>query len=189
MASVGPSRYVVVVLHVGGSKLADIKLVSQREPGSGKTWFPAGSILHDEEHVDAAVRQFHEEISHILTHDDLTLLSDAPVRVAVPDGQQLVYVYSASVAVPYVTTHLRAPAQLEQAVTSQSTNNPDVSYVVPEKIDIGGLSLNSVEKGLLPSMKHKNELPHFGYLTQWEIFRRVVYTHQVICYDETFVRR
>jgi hypothetical protein len=36
MASIGPGRYVVVVLHVGGSKLADTKLVLQREPRSGK---------------------------------------------------------------------------------------------------------------------------------------------------------
>jgi hypothetical protein len=44
MASVGRVRYAVVVLHVGGSKFADVKLVLQREPRSGKTWFPAGSI-------------------------------------------------------------------------------------------------------------------------------------------------
>jgi hypothetical protein len=44
MASVGPCRYVVVVPHAGGSKLADIKLVLQRKPNSGKTWFLAGSI-------------------------------------------------------------------------------------------------------------------------------------------------
>jgi hypothetical protein len=38
MASVGPGRYVVVVLHVGGTKLSDVKLVLQREPRTGKTW-------------------------------------------------------------------------------------------------------------------------------------------------------
>jgi hypothetical protein len=38
---------------------------------------------------------------------DLTVLSDAPVRVGLPEGQrQLVYVFSASVLVPCVTTHL-----------------------------------------------------------------------------------
>jgi 8-oxo-dGTP pyrophosphatase MutT (NUDIX family) len=109
MAFVGPCCYVVVVLHVGGSKLADVKLVLQREPRSGKTLFPAGSISPDEELVDAAVRELHEEIGLILSLDDLTLLSDAPVRVALPIGQQLVYIYSASVPVPYVTTHLRTP--------------------------------------------------------------------------------
>jgi hypothetical protein len=51
MASVGPGRYVVVVLHVGGSKLSDIKPVLQREPRSGKTWFPAGSVSTNKEHV------------------------------------------------------------------------------------------------------------------------------------------
>jgi hypothetical protein len=32
MASVGLGRYVVVVLDVGGSKFADVKLLLQREP-------------------------------------------------------------------------------------------------------------------------------------------------------------
>jgi hypothetical protein len=67
----------------------------------------------------------HEETGLILTYDDLTLLSDAPVRVALPVGQQLVYVYPASVPVPYVTPHLRTLAQLEQIVNAQSTINPD----------------------------------------------------------------
>jgi hypothetical protein len=88
-----------------------------------------------------------------LTPDDLTLLSDAPVRVALLVGQQLVYVCTASVLVPYVTTHLRIPAQLEQAVTAQSNTNPDSSYVVPETIDIGGLTLTPAKTGLLPARK------------------------------------
>ena len=97
----------------------------QREPRIGKTWFPDGSVAANEEPFDAAVRELHEETGLTLTPDDLTLLSDAPYRVALPDGQQLVYVYSASVPVPYVTTHLRTHAQLEEAVTAQSTINPD----------------------------------------------------------------
>jgi 8-oxo-dGTP pyrophosphatase MutT (NUDIX family) len=113
MASVGPGRYVVVVLHVGGTKRSDVKLVLQREPRTGKTWFPAGSVAANEDPIDAAVRELHEETGLILTPDDLTLLSDAPVRVALPVGQQLVYIYSAYVPVPYVTTHLRNHAHLE----------------------------------------------------------------------------
>jgi 8-oxo-dGTP pyrophosphatase MutT (NUDIX family) len=97
MASVGHGHYVVLVIHVGGTKLSDVKLVLQREPRTGKTWFPAGSILPNEEHVDAAVREIHEETDLTLTSDDLTLLSDAHVRVAILQGRQLVYVYSASV--------------------------------------------------------------------------------------------
>jgi ADP-ribose pyrophosphatase YjhB (NUDIX family) len=115
--------------------------VLQREPRTGKTWFPAGSVTTNEEPVDAAVRELHEEIGLTLTPDDLTLLSDAHVRVALPEGQQLVYVYSAYVPVPFVTSHLRTPTQLEQAVTAESTINPDGSYVVPETLDIGGLDL------------------------------------------------
>jgi 8-oxo-dGTP pyrophosphatase MutT (NUDIX family) len=107
MASVGPGRYVVVVIHVGGNELLNVKLVLQREPRTGKTWFPAGHVTTNEEHVDAAVRELHEETGLTLTPDDLTQLSDAHVRVALPEGQQLVYVYSAYVPVPFVTSHLR----------------------------------------------------------------------------------
>jgi 8-oxo-dGTP pyrophosphatase MutT (NUDIX family) len=165
MAFVGRGRYVVVILHVGGTKLSDVKLVLQREPRTGKTWFPAGSVTANEEHVDAAVREMYEETGLLLTPDDLTILSDAHVRVALPFGQPLVYVYPASVPVPYVTTHMRTPAQLEQAVRAQSTINPDGSYIVPETIDIGGLNLTPAMTGLLHAMKHKSELLHFGYVT------------------------
>jgi ADP-ribose pyrophosphatase YjhB (NUDIX family) len=165
MASVGPGRYVVVVLHVGGTKLSDIKLVLQRELRSRKTWFPSCSVSKNEEYVDAAARESHEETCLILTPDDLTLLSDAPVRIALHVGQQLVYVYTASVPVPYVTTHLRAPAQLEQAITTRSILNPNGSYVVPETNDVGGLTLTPAKTGLRHALKHKSELLHFGYVT------------------------
>jgi 8-oxo-dGTP pyrophosphatase MutT (NUDIX family) len=87
MASIGSGHYVVVVIHVGGTKLSDVKLVLQREPRTGKTWFPAGSVLPNEEHVDAAIRELHEETGLTLTPDDLTLLSDTHVRVALPQGR------------------------------------------------------------------------------------------------------
>jgi hypothetical protein len=43
---------VVVVLHVGGPKASDVKLVLQREPRTSKTWFPAGLILPHEDDVE-----------------------------------------------------------------------------------------------------------------------------------------
>jgi 8-oxo-dGTP pyrophosphatase MutT (NUDIX family) len=70
MASNGPGNYVVVVLLVEGSKASHVKLVVQREPRTGKTWFPTASILPYEEHVDAAVRELFEEIGLTLTVDD-----------------------------------------------------------------------------------------------------------------------
>jgi hypothetical protein len=85
-----------------------------------------------------------------LTPDDLTLLSDAAVRVALPEGQKLVYIYSAYLPVPYVTSHLRTPAQLEHALTTQSTINQDGSYVVPETFDIGGLNFTPAKTGYFP---------------------------------------
>jgi 8-oxo-dGTP pyrophosphatase MutT (NUDIX family) len=149
MASLGPGHYVVLVIHIGGTKLSDVKLVLQREPRSGKTWFPACSILPNDEHVDAAVRELHEETGLILTPDDLTLLSDASLLVTLPQGRQLVYVYSASIHVMFATNNLRTPAQVEQDVTAQSTVNPDGTYVVPETINIDGLNLTPAQTGLL----------------------------------------
>jgi 8-oxo-dGTP pyrophosphatase MutT (NUDIX family) len=73
MGFVGPGRYVVVVIHVGGTKQSNVKLVLQREPRTGKTWFPAGSVTTNNEHVDAAVCELHEEIGLTLTPDDLML--------------------------------------------------------------------------------------------------------------------
>jgi ADP-ribose pyrophosphatase YjhB (NUDIX family) len=189
MTSVGPGHYVVVVLHVRGSKASDIKLVLNREPRSGKTWFPAGSITPNEAYVDSAVRELHAETGLILTPDDLTVLSDAPVCVAIHEGHQLVYVYSDFVPVPNVTTHVRIPAQLEQVVTAQSTINPDGSYVVPWTIDIDSFTLTPTKKGLLPALKPKFDLLNFGYVTQRETFRRGVYTHQVLYHDDTSIPR
>jgi hypothetical protein len=73
-----------------------------------------------------------------------------------------------------VTTHLRTTAHLEQAVTPKSTINPDGSYVVPATIDSDGLSLTPAKHGLLLALQHKYEFLHFGYVTQWETFRRIV---------------
>jgi 8-oxo-dGTP pyrophosphatase MutT (NUDIX family) len=111
MASVRPGHYVVLIIHVGGTKLSDVKLLLQREPRTGKTWFPAGSVLPNEEHVDAAIRELHEETGPTLTSDYLTLLSDAHVRVSLPQGLQLVYVYSVSVPILFATSHLRTRTQ------------------------------------------------------------------------------
>jgi 8-oxo-dGTP pyrophosphatase MutT (NUDIX family) len=166
MASLGPRHYVVLAIHVGGTKSSDLKLVLQREPRSGKTWFPTGSVLPNEEPVDAAVRELHEETGLILTPEDLTLLSGEPVIVTLPQGRQLVYVYSASIPYSASTNNLRTPAHVEQAALAQSTLYPDCTYVVPETINIDGQTLTPAQKGLLRAEKHKSELLHFGYVTQ-----------------------
>jgi 8-oxo-dGTP pyrophosphatase MutT (NUDIX family) len=189
MASVGHGHFVVVVIHVGGTKLSDVKLVLQREPRIGKTWFPVGSVLPNEEPADAAVRELHEETGLTLTPEDLTVSSDALVRVALPEGRQLVYVYSAYVPVLFATSHLRTHAQVEQAITAQSTINPDGTYVVPESINIDGLNLTPAKKGLLYVVKHKSELLHFDYVTQWETFCRAVYSHSPVLQDDTYIPR
>jgi hypothetical protein len=59
---------------------------TDREPRSRKTWFHASSIKPNEEHVDGVVRELHEETCLVLTLDDLTMLSDTPVRVALLEG-------------------------------------------------------------------------------------------------------
>jgi hypothetical protein len=89
----------------------------------------------------------------------------------------------------FATSHLRTPAQVEQALTAQSTINPDGTYVVPESINIDGLNLTLAKTGLLCDEKHKSELLHFGYVTQWETFCRAVYSHSPVFQDETYIPR
>jgi hypothetical protein len=74
-------------------------------------------------------------------------------------------------------------------VTAQSIINPGGSYVVPETIDVGGLNLTPAKTGVLPPMTHKSELLFFGYVTQWETFRRAVYTSQALFHDDKTIPR
>jgi hypothetical protein len=85
----------------------------------------------------------------------------------------------AFVPIPSVTANLRTLAKLEHVVTAQSTIHPDgFAYIITTMIDIDGLSLTPVKHGLLSASRRKfAELFHFGYVTQWETFRRTVITH------------
>jgi hypothetical protein len=114
---------VVLVVHVGGSHALDIKLILHRKPRIGNAWFYYGFVETNEEYaVDVIVHEFFEETGIIHAVDDLTILSGVGVRVALPEGEyQLVYVYAASVHVPYVIANLRSPPKVEQVVTSRST--------------------------------------------------------------------
>jgi 8-oxo-dGTP pyrophosphatase MutT (NUDIX family) len=119
MAFVGPGNYVVVVLYVGGSRAFYIKLILQCEPRTDKTWFPAGSSLPNEEHVDAAVRELLYETGLTLTPGNFTMLSDNPARVSLLEGKhQLVCVFSAYVLVPYLKANLRTIAKVVEDVTA-----------------------------------------------------------------------
>jgi ADP-ribose pyrophosphatase YjhB (NUDIX family) len=121
MASLGPGDCVVVVSTAGGSKASHIKLKLQREPRTGKTWFLAGSFLPNEAHANAAVRELFAETYLTPPVDDLALLSGIHVRVPLPSSQhQLVYIFLASVHVPYVIANLRTPAKVEQVVNVES---------------------------------------------------------------------
>jgi 8-oxo-dGTP pyrophosphatase MutT (NUDIX family) len=162
MASLGPRNYGVVVLHVGGSKASNIKLVLPREPRTGTTWFLDGSILPNEAPVDAAVRELFEKTGLTVTIDDLTLLSGNLVRVPLPAGRhQLVHIFSASVRVPYVTVSLRTPTKVEHVVNPHSTIHPDGSYVVPTTVDIDELSLTPSQIWLVRETQRNYELLHF----------------------------
>jgi 8-oxo-dGTP pyrophosphatase MutT (NUDIX family) len=127
MAFVGLGHYVVVVLHVRGSKSSYTKLALHREPRTGKTWFLAALILPIEELVD--VRELLEEAGlALIAIDLLTMLSDAPVPVALHgDRRHRVYVFSSYVMVPYVTSNLR---NLANSSTRLLPNRPLIHQMV-----------------------------------------------------------
>jgi ADP-ribose pyrophosphatase YjhB (NUDIX family) len=147
--------------------------------------------LPNEEHVVVAVRELLEETGVTLTPDDFTMLTNKPVRMPLTEGKhQLVYVFSASFPVrPYVTANLRTLAKVLKVVTAKSTINLDGTYVVLESIDIDRLSLTATKIGLLPAIQRKFELLHFGYVAQWETFRRAVTTNQLLSYDDMSLAR
>jgi hypothetical protein len=117
-------------------------------------------------------------------------LGNNPERLLLPKGKyQLVYVFSAFVPLHFVPVNIRTHAKLVQVVTAHSTNNPYAIYVDSATIDIVGLSLTPTKIGLLLAIIRKFELLHFGYVAQWETFRRAVTTHQLLCHEDTFLPR
>jgi 8-oxo-dGTP pyrophosphatase MutT (NUDIX family) len=84
----------------------DIKLVLQREPRTGKAWFPSGIVLPNEEHVDADVRELFEQTGTTISVDGLNFLGGRVVCMPLFDSKtKHFYVYVAYVHVPYVTTN------------------------------------------------------------------------------------
>jgi 8-oxo-dGTP pyrophosphatase MutT (NUDIX family) len=147
--------------------------------------------LPNEEHVDAAIREMFEETGLTLTPDDLSMLSNNPVRMSLLEGKhQLVCVYSASHPVLYVIANLRTHAKVEQALIAHYLAiNHDGTSVVPKSNDIDGFPLTPTKIGSLPAIIRKLELLHFAYLAQWETFRRAVITNQLLCHDDTSLPR
>jgi hypothetical protein len=108
-----------------------------------------------------------------LTVDDRTLLSNHRVRLPLSkEKRQRVNVFSAYVvAFPFVTSNLRTPAKVEQAVRAHWTIRPNGTYIFRESIDIVGLSLTPSKTGVLHAAQRKFELLYFGFVAQWEAFR------------------
>jgi hypothetical protein len=70
MVPLGSRNYVVFILPIGGNQISNIKVVLQREPRTGKTWFSSRFVLPNKEPVDAAVRELFHETCLTLTIDD-----------------------------------------------------------------------------------------------------------------------
>jgi hypothetical protein len=159
MTSLGFGNYVVDVLSVGGLKASDIKLLLQREPRTGKSWFLAASISPYEKQVDAAVRELLAENGLTLIVLDLTLVSGNHLRVPLPARKySLICVLLAYVSVPYVTANQRTRAKLEEAINTMSTVHINCSYVVPTTVDFSDCLLRRLRLGSLRIL----ELAHFS---------------------------
>jgi hypothetical protein len=110
--------------------------------------------------------------------------------VSRPEEQhELVYVFSAYVPVAGVIANLRTHAKVEQDVIVQTTINHGGTHIVPKSIDIDGLSLTPTKTELLPAIIRKFELLRFGYVAQWETFRRAVTTYHLLCHDDKSLPR
>jgi 8-oxo-dGTP pyrophosphatase MutT (NUDIX family) len=94
--------------------------------------------LPNEDLANSVVRELLEETGRTLTVDDSTLMTIACVRATLHgDKFQRVYVYSASVLVPYMTASLRTPTKVEHTVSSQSTIHHDgTSVIIMGTVDI-----------------------------------------------------
>jgi hypothetical protein len=88
-----------------------------------------------------------------------------------------------------VTANIRTHTKLVHGATTQSTIYHDGTYVVLVTIDIDGLSLTPATNGLLPEITRKFELLHFGYVDQWETFRRALTSNHLLCHEDTSLRR
>jgi hypothetical protein len=97
---------------------------------------------------------------------------------------QLVYVYSASVHVPYLNANLRTLAEVEHDSIAQSILQPNSSYyVIPETSAIDGLPKAPYVTGAGKETQLKYELLHSGFVAHWQLVRvvnrldRVTYTN------------
>jgi hypothetical protein len=97
---------------------------------------------------------------------------------------QLVYVFSAYIPLPFISANIRTLPKVIQVVTTQSVINLDGTYVVLVTLNIDGLSLTPTKTGRLLDVIPKFELLHFGYVAQWENFRRAVTTNQLLCLED-----
>jgi hypothetical protein len=132
-----------------------------------------------------------EETGLTLTLNDLTVLSNNPVRVSLREGKhQRVYVFSASIPVPFAAANIHTPAKIVQDVNAQSTINHNGNYVVQAKIDIDGLSLTPTKTGRQHEIIRKFESFHFDYVAQWENFYRALRaTNKLICHEDMSLLR
>jgi hypothetical protein len=97
-----------------------------------------------------------------------------------------VYVYSASVHVPYVNANLRTPTRVEQVVVAQSAVHPDGYNVVATTVDIDGLSMTPFVTGLVKETQRKYEILYFGFVAHWQTFRAIYFTsRQIYIHQDT----
>jgi hypothetical protein len=163
MASNGHASYVVVVLLTRSPNTTDIQLVLQREHRTGEARYLDGNVLLNDELADVAARELFEETGMTLTVDGLTLLHGEEIHVPLPDSKaQHLYVYDASVHVPYVASHLCISTKVKEVALPKSTVRLDGSYVVATLIAIDGVNFEAFCYGYC-----KGYSPYVGAASFW----------------------
>jgi hypothetical protein len=90
-------------------------------------WFPAGGILPNEIHLVATTRVFLRETSLLFSSDDLQLVRDEIVPIALSDGTKHHVSVFASLAPPSndIAPHLCTAPKIEAAIDIVATQLAD----------------------------------------------------------------
>jgi hypothetical protein len=89
----------------------------------------------------------------------------------------------------YVIANLRTLTNVEQVVTPSRLLIVMVLTSFQNRLTLRVFRLRRLRLGYFLQYIRKFKLLHFGYVAQWETFRRAVTTNRLLCHDNTSLPR